>query len=330
MRLDLSLSLGSAALNTGGALMPLFSANLVDEIYYVDRAEADFATAFDFTRASSGLAQNSTGAFESFSTNEARLTDIGLLIEAAGTNHIRNSSGNGASAPSTYPTNWSNFFGGGVSCSVLGSGSEGGLPYVDFRVSGTASSTSGGTIRFETTTGVDALSGEEWTVGLFARIVGGSVAGLTNVRQLMLECTEAGGGVTTGTGDSFAGDLSATRQRFEYTRTLAGGGTVAHMQHRLEFTYNSGSAISLDIRLYVPQNEKAGALSSPILTTSAAVTRAADALTCELPAGDTTDLVFTHDDLSTTPIADVAAGDYALDPDDLSRPLVTRIDWGSV
>src|SRR5215471_14862518 len=140
------------------------------------------------TRAGTGWSFNSGLVLTSYATNVARWAYdpagaglLGLLVEAAATNALRNSSASGtvAGTPGTSPTNWSapgtiN----GVTRQIVGTGSEDGIPYIDIRYFGTPTATSGTIIIFESTTQVAAASGQQWAASVYLRLVAGSLSGI--------------------------------------------------------------------------------------------------------------------------------------------------------
>jgi hypothetical protein len=318
-----------------GVIHPLFSADLLSETYYVDRESADFATAFGYARTGGDVyAPDSAGTWSAFAAGEPPLTDLGLVLEPAGQNHIRDVI---PEAPATgLPANWNAFAltNNGVAVSFVGLETVDGLDWWLLNVNGTASGNGGIGIEFEERTYIAALAGQQWTRSLFLRFPSGhNLDNLSNLRTNVFGRTSGGGVAQTDYGDNLRDLVDETTQRFGKGGlnitpvTLANtSGTVAYVQHNLEFAFNSGAVFSNNrIAVALPMIEQRDSASYPCIGTRGAAT-----LTSKLPAGPTTDLLFTHGELGSTPIADVPAGDYALDPDDLDRPLVTRVDWGSV
>jgi hypothetical protein len=72
----------------------------------------------------------------SFASNLPRITNQGLLVEEARTNSIRNNSMQGAVAgtPGTLPTNWSESRAAGLTQTVVGTGTQNGIDYIDIRL----------------------------------------------------------------------------------------------------------------------------------------------------------------------------------------------------
>jgi hypothetical protein len=281
-------------------------------------------------RSGTAYADNLAAVYSSFAANTERITDAGILLEPARTNEVRNNSMGGASAPSTYPTNWGQFVGNGLAHSVVGTGTEDGLPYIDIKINGTATSSNGGFIRSESTTQIVAALGEVWTVSQFIKVVSGTGT-FTAFRLRVSENNAAGTAQAQQYGSDIKASLSGTKTRFSGTFTLANASVARLTPYVCDYTFANGAVFdNLVLRFYAPQCEKAASASSPILTTSAAVTRSADALTLKLPAAGTKDLTLTFDNDSQQVIPSVAGGDYAIDPAILDRPRVKTIDWGSV
>jgi hypothetical protein len=99
----------------------------------------------------------------------------------AETNAIRNPAAAGASAgtPGRVATNWGMYnpdASRGISTQIVGSGTEADIPYLDLRVSGTATAGAVGQIQvfFEGGQHIAARKGQHWTVSLYAKVVGGS------------------------------------------------------------------------------------------------------------------------------------------------------------
>ncbi len=122
--------------------------------------------------------------------------------------------------------------------------------------------------------------------------------------------------------DTFTADLTATSawQRAERTYTAS---TVS----LLASAGASGATANQDVQLFgaqcelVPAGERAGA-STYIPTTTASVTRTADAIAFTIPAGITS-LRYTFDDLSTQDVA-VSSGAYVV-PTNLNRAIIRTI-----
>lgn len=241
-------------------------------------------------RNSVAYANNSAGVWTQFPINTMRITDLGCLTETGKTNSIRNNSMQGAvvGTPGTLPTNWIAGGGSGLVPSVVGTGTENGVDYIDIRVNGTTAAGNGNTnIFFENATSVAALTGQTWTYSVFLKMVAGSFSNIIGIVWAINENTSAGAQVTTHQSNlatSSAPLLGALGNlRVARTDALTGGATVAAVQPLFQVSANVASAIDITLRIGWPQLEQGGFASSPIRTTSAAVVRPADIITVANP-----------------------------------------------
>jgi hypothetical protein len=109
---------------------------------------------------------------------------------------------------------------------------------------------------------------------MYIALVGGSLSGTTPTFSL-LETNGSSGVVDNGKAIApTSGSLSSKRDSF--TATLSGGGTVTNIQPRIRIGYVVGTPIDITLRIGLPQLELGAFATSPILTTTAAATRAAD------------------------------------------------------
>jgi hypothetical protein len=219
-----------------------------------------------------------------------------LLLEPQRTNSIRNSTMVGAVAgsPGTLPTNWSNLVTAGLTRTIVGTGTENGLPYVDIRFNGTANALST-RIDFEGSTNIAALTAQVWTNSIYSKIVSQPNPAVSYALQ-MLERTSGGGFVTDG---SQIFTPTTSLQRFAFTRTLNGGATVANVQPCITINLTNGATYDFTIRIAAPQMELGASATTFIPTTTAAVTRLVD--------------VFSRNNLFTNNIVTSSGGTWFLD-----------------
>jgi hypothetical protein len=174
-----------------------------------------------------------------------------------------------AGSPGTLPTNWSNQLTGGITQTIVGSGVESGLPYVDIRFSGTATNTTPTDIRFETATQIAASNTQTWTEAIYLKVISAPNPPV-DYRLYMFERSSGGGFIKF---VSQVATPTTTLQRFSFTRALDGGATVVAVQPAFTFSHISGATYDFTVRIAAPQMELGATASTFIPTTTAAVTR---------------------------------------------------------
>ena len=236
-----------------------------------------------FTRASSGTFVDSAGVIQTATTNVPRFDhnpttgeSLGLLVEEARTNSIRNNTMVGAVAgtPGTLPTNWSVATSAtGLSSQIIGTGTESGIAYIDIKWTGTPSTSGAIQHLFEANTNTAAISGQNWTASVYQRLVGGTIPGSTSL--LVVERSAANVFLTSSSTSTTTTDSALINQRFIHSRTLNNAST-AYVNARLDVNVASGVAIDFTLRIGLPQLEQGTFATSVIPTTTATVTRSAD------------------------------------------------------
>lgn len=264
------------------------------------------ALTFDFTglalppgatlaRASTGWYFDGAGVLQSASDDVPRLTHDpatlarqGVLVEPARTNSITNSTAAGAVAgtPGTNPTGWSiSGVTSNVTKEIVGTGTEDGISYLDIRYYGTPSANNS---VFVTPSGVfstiAATVGQTWACSSFIRLVGGSLANLNALRLILTERNGAGTTVANGLLDLTPTSAALRTQRIQTTRTLTVA-TTAYLSVGFGIGFTNGLAIDITLRIGIPSAEQGSGASSPIKTSSAAVTRAADVVSISMASG---------------------------------------------
>jgi hypothetical protein len=250
----------------------------------VGLSQKTFAQIVTFTRASTATYFNSAGTLTSAAVDESRfdydpstLAPLGLLIEESRTNSIRNNTMVGAVAgtPGTLPTNWT-ILGSGLGTltqQVVGTGTTNGINYIDYRVSGTTSTT-GFTLSFEQSSQIVALNGQTWASSAWASLIGGSTTNINTLNLTIDGRTAAGAFVGVVNGLSLLG-VTPTLTRYTSTGTIANA-SVERVVLGITLGFASGVAIDITLRIGLPQLELGAFATSVIPTTTTALTRSAD------------------------------------------------------
>ena len=238
-------------------------------------------TGVTFTRGSTATYFNATGTMQTAATNTPRwdynpstLALNGLLIEEARTNSVRNGNAIGAvpGTPGTPPTNWSiTGLNAGLQTSIIGSGTESGIPYVDVRFFGTMNAL-GNCASFLAEPSIVGSATQVFTTSWYWRLVGGTMGANNGAATWW---TETGGSSGSGSGSPpYPTSSPLATQRISSTRTLSTGTTAFNVQAYM--SANSGTVIDMTIRFGAMQIEQGAFPTSYIPTTGAAVTRAVD------------------------------------------------------
>lgn len=265
---------------SGGGTTPSLSLNFTNASdtlsSLITFARASSATDFDSTgtlqTAASGVAR--AHAFQDY--NPSTLAPLGFLIEEQRTNSIRNNTMVGASNPSTLPTNWLQANSTGLAFSIVGTGTENGIEYIDLRINGTTTGTGQTIVYFDGFTQIGASSGQTWTLPAYVKLQAGATTNITSIDIGMLENTAGGAAVTSGVQAITPTGAALRTYRPAYTRTLSGGGTVARVVPLLQVAISTGLAVDVTLRIGLPQLELGAFATSVIKTTGAAATRLAD------------------------------------------------------
>jgi len=239
-----------------------------------------------FTRASTGTYVGSDGLIATAATDAPRFDhnpttgeSLGLLVEEARTNSVTNNTMVGAVAgtPGTNPTGWiyATAQSNGLTISIVGTGVENGINYIDYRFNGTTvASPNACAMAF---TNATAATAQTWTSSTYWKLAAGSTTGTTNWQLGLIESTAVGVFITGAFYSQTAPTSAALiTQRPTATRTLSGGATVGLISYPLNISVAGNTAIDFTIRIGLPQLEQGAFATSVIPTTTATATRAAD------------------------------------------------------
>lgn len=257
----------------------------LDMDFVADRYLGQHKNQLTVSRASVGMVDNSAGVWATVQANLPRISDKGLLVEEARTNLIPNSSMAGAvvGTPGTIPTGWSSVWlapGNGLTASVVGTGTENGLDYIDYRLQGTLT-TSAQVVAAEFAvnngTNIPVSASTAYTASFFCKLVSGS---LTGIAQMMAGLSQFQADNTTQTQNSNAAAFIPDSVLTRYSVTATTPALTAIARPRLRIVLgNAGEQVNLTLRVATPQLELGAFVTSPIRTTGAAATRAADVVT---------------------------------------------------
>jgi hypothetical protein len=239
-------------------------------------------------RTSDGTYFDSTGTLRTAGSGVARMqydpanlsADPFLLLEESRTNSVPNNMMVGAArgTPGTAPTGWiAGVNGSGLTIQLVGTGTENGIAYVDYRFSGTTSSATEFFVQPTTGTTVAASNGQTWTGSFYVRAVAGSIANIVNAR-VITRGINISSALTIGTGSDVKASLNVSSinlLRPTTTVTTADAATTA-VQTYFGCSHGSGVAIDITLRIGMPQLEQGTGATSVIPTSSVAVTRSAD------------------------------------------------------
>ena len=193
----------------------------------------------------------------------------------AGTNQIRNPSMSGAVAgtPGTAPTDMSIYnpdSAKGITTQIVGTGTEAGLAYVDFRVFGTATTGAAGFVQFSFEAGqqIAAALGQQWTAGVYAKLQATPTPLPQNSIVLEINENNSSGTYLDNILYDFFNPIGATLnldQESFATHTL--NSSVAYVVPVIAVTYSIGTAFDITLRLASPSMDTgsiwSGALTRP-------------------------------------------------------------------
>jgi hypothetical protein len=231
-------------------------------------------------------------------------------IEGSKTNGIRNPRAEGSTvgvigSGGVAPTNWTISGGTGVAMSVVGTGTEAGIPYIDVRCVGTAGAAIFPAVFFEANNSIAAVSTDRRTISAFLRLVSGTWANVSAIGLGGWEYSATPTFLASNTGtNSFPTGALLSTQRMSYQPTMAQA-TTAFWQPLVTVSLANGAVVDFTLRIGAPQDESGSGTTSVILPavgTPAATTRAFDVWSTSslswMKQVATTNLVFNSADFS--------------------------------
>jgi hypothetical protein len=230
-------------------------------------------------RGTSGYADDVSGRWHIFTVNTPRITNKGLLIEAATSNLVRNNSMQGAVAhtpilipPTTSPTppNFWQLSGdvtSGLAWSVAAVGTDDGYgrDYIDLRLTGTITLAGAAIVLFEPTIAVSPT--HKRVSSAWYSLVGGTMNNITSISSIIQQ--------VSGSLFSQTFTLTSTPVRQSLAMTVTSGISAIQAGFRLSFTSGAVDAI---VRVAWPQVESGVYPTSPIRSTAGTEVRDNDSI----------------------------------------------------
>lgn len=263
--------IGSTSYFPGATLEMLFAGNV-----YKGASPSQLT----FARTGVAHADDNKGTWFSFASNAARITDRGLRMEQNFQNSIRNSSMQGVvpGTPGTLPTNWAQFNPAGTfTRTILGTGIDAGMEYIDVRFQGTCSGPGSFTFRPDVIGQMLASVGQTWMGSMFVKLLadnGPKLISDLRLTTISLDATPAQNGAFDG--PNLRSQLNAgiwVRTSAPLTMPASTVSTIIQL-NTATTVFANGDVVDFTIRLGWPNlGQYIGGLTSPVRTINAAVTR---------------------------------------------------------
>lgn len=236
------------------------------------------------------------GILRTAPANTTRITHrsgfAAALFEGAATNYIRHAALAGAvlgvvGSGGALPTDMSapSPVGGDIVSTVVGTGTENGMTYVDVRITGQPTTTR--YLNFSTNTTIPAVTGDKRVFSMWLRLLAGSVDNASDLNFTFAEKNSVGGNATgnQATTINIKSTITSAARRV-IARTM----TAADCAYVLPFLRIPASATPYDftLRISMPQCEIGDIATSPIVTNGTVLTRTADLPVLHASAGDMT------------------------------------------
>ena len=252
-----------------------------------------FASELTFARTGVAYARNAAGAYSSFATGVPRITDLGLLLETeARTNGTKNNSMTGGvnGSPGSLPTTWTESVAlpAGITKTVtFDTDPVLSLPRMRISLVGTPSASPVYTLQFGANAGQAVTPGLNYVSSAwiyYTDVTTLPLAQLANLIQPFINGSNVGQTVLTRSVVNRGGKLlprDTTPKRL-MTQGEVAPAAAAFIKPALTIQFQSGVPVSFEIAIVAPQTEAITNIedgpSSPIMTTTVAVTRNAESL----------------------------------------------------
>ena len=174
------------------------------------------------------------GTLQTYSTDQPRLSNNGLLIEEPRTNSLRNGQASGSAG--SLPTSWGITNAAGLTA-TYSTVVQNGFTCLRVALSGTPTASAWG-LRFESPTQIAAAQNQVWTGSFYHRLAAGS---LSNISSLELRVA---GVASSGT----AFTPSSTLARASHTRTLSDAGTANSKANHQRSRHHRRRSLSGELR----------------------------------------------------------------------------------
>lgn len=196
----------------------------------------------------------------------------GVRVQPAGTNHIRNNTMVGAVAgtPGTLPTNWLLNNGSGMTTTVVGTGVENGIEYIEIRVNGTSNS-SQYELALEGFLQTAASPGQIWTFSTWFKVVAAPAP--PNEYRIRMREQNVGGFIGWLLGTFVP---TTTLTRYSLTATTSAG--ITGISPFILFGVTNGVSYDFTFRIGLPQMEQTSVATSVIKTTGSTANRVIDSI----------------------------------------------------
>jgi hypothetical protein len=169
--------------------------------------------------------------------------------------------------------------GSGVSVSIIGTGTEGGVPYFDFSVSGTPSGNGSIALFVEFPNVIPAATGQTWVCSFFHKGIG--IVGLGQTSIVFDQRDAAGDFLSFALAQFEVAALPAVLTRASVPAVITNTPGVVYVMPYFLWPFSAGQPVSGIIRFGAPQIERgafATSLMLPPVGAPAVTTRAADQL----------------------------------------------------